>query len=95
MELVREWYQNVFEFDFGLNEVYLGIVNMFLIERCFEEVKVFVEFLSGLVGGVGNKVVLIVGECVLEIGGLEVLFWWWKGWGMDLSVGMVFYVGCG
>lgn len=91
----REWYEKALQINPALNEAYLGIANVLLLERRFEEARAMAEPLGGLSGDLGQRALAVVGESAFEQGDLQAVFQWWKPIGADLSSGMVLHVGCG
>lgn len=94
-EAARTCYEKALQLDPQMNEAYLGIANLLLMERRFEEARALVEPLCSAPGAIGLQAQSIVGECTFELGDLQALFQWWKPHGADLSAGMVLHVGCG
>lgn len=91
----KDCYEKALQLDPGKQEAYLGIANLLILERHYDEAQALAEPLSVMPGDIGEQAKRIVGECAFQQGDLQGLFRWWKTQGGDLSEGMVLHVGCG
>lgn len=93
----KECYEKALQIDSGKQEAYLGLANLLVLERHFEEARSLAEPLSVMQGEFAEQARRVVGECAFQLGDLQALFSWWKtlAQGADLSEGMVLHVGCG